>query len=120
LEKILDRATSTCITFAGPEAPALGNWTPQALIDEAASLGEAKRRIEGAEKTIKEVLKTHVTPRLEEYRGELFKLSYTNQERNALDQTKAKAKLLELGGQAALDECMANTEVPTMRFKSLG
>lgn len=120
LVKVFDRATSTLITFAGPETPNFGNWTKQALIDEAATLGEAKRRLETAEKTLKEVLKTKLDEGQLEGRGDIYSFTITNAERYALDQGLAKAALERLDPTGAeLKACMKSSQVPTMRFKEL-
>lgn len=118
LEAILDRAQSTVISFAGPELPQFGNWTLGALVDEAAELGEMEKRAKTARETLKGIIKTKLEGAITA-RGDKYSLDMSNQTRTALNQGKAKAKLLELGGQAALDECMETTEVPTMRFKAL-
>lgn len=115
---LLDKAGSTVITFAGPETPALGNWTIEALVDEAGRLGEMEKRAKAAKDTIKLVIKSKLEGKAEQ-RGDTYELKVGVQNRTALKQDKAKAKLLKLGGQAALDECMETTSVETMRFKEL-
>jgi len=118
LEKVLDRASSTVLSMAAPDLPQFGNWTLETLIDEAALLGEMEKRAKTARETLKGIIKTKLEGATTG-RGDLFSMDLSNQVRYALKQDKAKAKLLELGGQAALDECMETTEVPTMRFRAL-
>jgi hypothetical protein len=115
LEQTLDRASSTLITMAGPDVPNFGNMTPQQLVDEAAIMGEVHRRAEQAQKTFKEVLKTKLEG-AKTLRGDKYEVNITSSPREALDQTKAKEVLTEVG---RLTECMKVTEVDTMRFKEL-
>ena len=120
-DKILMDASDVALHFAGAEFPDMSNKSNGQLIDELGALNAAKNYIEKAEKAMKEVIKGKIRggDLKKQESGEKFAYSIALQERTALNQTAAKAKLLELGGEAVLAECMSTTEVETMRFSDV-
>lgn len=114
---LMRKAGELVIELAGP-TPNLGNLTATGAVDIAGLLNDARKKIEQAEKTYKEILKTKLEGR-PELRGEAYEMSYSPVVREALNQGRAKDKILQLGSQEDLDSCMDVTEVPTMRFKAL-
>lgn len=118
LQRSLDAAASTCLAYAAPEVPALGNLTKTGLLEDFGRLNEARKTIEKTEKIVKERLKSQLDGE-KELRGDNFQLKIEMRPRVALNQERAKAKLLELGGQEALDECMDETSVEFTTVKAL-
>ncbi|MEB3061034.1 hypothetical protein VJJ74_07745, partial [Parvimonas micra] len=100
------------------EVPALENLTEMGLTEELGRLNEARKAIEKTEKIVKERLRAMLGNR-KDMRSDNYTYKREMRPRSALDQTKAKEKLLELGGQEVLDECMSNTEVETVTIKPI-
>jgi hypothetical protein len=112
VQRVVDAAMTTVIAYSAPTVPPLENLTVEGMVEELGYLNEARKKLESVEKTVKERLKSRLGG-LKEVRSDNFTMKYENRARNALDQTKAKAKLEELG---ILPEYMSETEVPTMTF----
>ena len=118
LQLVLDAASQSAIAYAGPTVPELGNLTPEGLNEEFGRLNDARKAIEKVEKIVKERLKSQLDGR-KHLRSDNYDLKIESAARVALDQSAAKAKLLELGGQEALDACMAETMVERVTIKAL-
>lgn len=118
IQRILDDASSTVIAYAAPEVPDLDNLTPQGLNEEFGRLNEARKSLEKTEKIVKERLRALIGDQ-RELRSDNYVYKREARPRYALDQETAKAKLLELGGQKALDECMKSSEVETVTIKPI-
>lgn len=117
--KILQKAIDIALDYHGPEVPELGNQTKFALVDDLGIMKAAIKILEKPENIIKERFKSMLEPNERVIHGDRYKGEIAVSERTALDQTAAKAKLLELGGQEALDACMKTTEVETLRVGEL-
>jgi hypothetical protein len=113
LAKTLDIASQSVIAYSAPEVPPLGNATPEGLLEEFGRLNEARKALEKVEKILKVRLESQLAGR-KELRGDNFNYKKAVQERTALDQTMAKAKLEELG---ILPGYMKTTEVETTTVK---
>lgn len=118
LQRSLDAAAESCLAYAAPEVPALGNLTPQGLLEEFGRLNDARKSIEKTEKIVKERLKSQLDGK-RELRGDNYSLLIEMRPRYALDQGLAKAKLVELGGEDALNECMVSSETEFTIVKPL-
>lgn len=114
--RTIDAATSTVMAYTAPEVPALGNLTVEGMVEELGYLNEARKRLEGVEKIVKERLKSRLGD-LKEVRSDNFTMKYEERPRVALNQGKAKAFFEE---QGCLQEYMDETFVPTMTFKRNG
>jgi hypothetical protein len=113
LQRHIDLATDTALKYAAPEVPAMSNLTPQGLLEDLGNVNVVRKAFETLEKTLKERLKSQLEGK-NELRSDNFNMKLEDRPRTALDQTKAKGKLEELG---ILDDFMATTSVPTMTIK---
>jgi hypothetical protein len=113
LARHIDLATDTALKYAAPEVPAMANLTPQGILEDLGNVNIAKKAFDALEKTLKERLKSQLEGQTE-LRSDNFNMKLENRPRTALDQTKAKGKLEELG---ILDDYMSTTAVPTMTIK---
>ena len=118
IQKTLDLAASTVIAYAAPEVPAVGNLTKFSLLEEFGRLNEARKALEKVEKIVKIRLQSQLDG-AKVLRGDNFEYKCESSDRYALDQSTAKAKLLELGGQEALDACMVSSAVERVTVKPL-
>lgn len=118
VQKVLDACMDTVIAYCASEVPPLGNYTPAGIVDLLGRLNEGRKLLEKTEKILKERT-TAVLDGAKEQRGDNYVYSKSLRPRYALDQTKAKAKLEELGGKEALDECMVESQVETVTIKPL-
>lgn len=116
IQKTMDNASELVIAYSAPEVPALENLTPQGLLEDFGRMNEARKACEKVEKIIRSRFESQLEGK-KELRGDNFHYKKETSERTALDQTKAKAKLVELGGEEALQECMATTEVDRVNVK---
>lgn len=116
LQKTLDHASDLCVKYAAPEVPALGNLTPEGLLEDFGRLNEARKALEKTEKIVRARFESQIDGK-KEMRGDNFNYKKESSPRVALDQTAAKAKLVELGGEAALQECMSSTDVERVTVK---
>ena len=116
IRKALDIATDVAITYAGPEVPPPGNLTCQGLVEELGYINEGKKQLEKLEKILKERLKSR-PDFSKEIKSDNFTMTLEDRTRCALNQTRAKEKLEELG---VLPEFMDESIVPTMTFKRNG
>lgn len=111
-----ERATTTILSYQAKEVPALGNKGESAMIDE---LGEVNELLKDAEK-VKNILKERLASiqggSVVDARGDAYKVEVRSSERTALNQTKAKEVLEEVG---RLQECMSTTEVSAVYIKEL-
>lgn len=115
VKRVIDLAMDTCVAYAAKEVPPLGNLTKEGLVEELGRMNEARKAIERTEKILKERLR----PMLElnaEVRSDNYVLTYESRSRLALNQTKAKEHLEELG---VLADYMDASEVPTMIVKAI-
>ena len=113
ITEVMRRSADTLINYAAKEVPALGNLTPEGLLDELGWINELKKHVEKVEKILKERLKSQTAKK--QLAGDVFKMDITASERTALDQGAAKALLESLGETPP----MKTSEVETMRISRL-
>ena len=113
LQKTLDHASELAISYAAPEVPALGNLTPEGLLEDFGRLNEARKSLEKTEKIVRARFESQIEGR-KEMRGDNFNYKKESSPRYALNQTKVKEVLEELG---RLEECMETTDVERVIVK---
>lgn len=113
LQKTLDHASELAIAYAAPEVPALGNLTPEGLLEDFGRLNEARKSLEKTEKIVRARFESQIEGR-KEMRGDNFTYKKETSPRYALNQTKAKEVLEEVG---RLEECMESTDVERVTVK---
>lgn len=109
------QAADLAIPYYAKEVPALGNLTPQGLVDQ---LGTVKDAIKDLEK-VEGILKGRLESQLEgkrTLRGDSHEMEIRSSERTALNQAKVKEYLTE---QGILEEYMSTTQVNAMYVKRL-
>lgn len=116
LVKTLDHASDLCIKYAAPVVPKLENLTPEGLLEDFGRLNEARKVLEKTEKIVRARFQSQIAGK-KELRGDNFHYQKEVTERTALNQGKAKEKLVELGGDEALQECMDTSEVERVTVK---
>lgn len=114
----MDAATDLAVAYAAPIVPSLENKTPEGLLEDFGRLNAARKQIEKVEKIVKERLGA-LMDGATDLRGDNFVYKKEGRPRTALDQTKAKEKLVELGGPDLLEECMSSSTVETVTVKEI-
>ena len=115
LAKSLDIAMESCIAYAAPEVPLLGNATKEGLTEELGRLNEARKAMEKTEKIVRGRLDALLDGE-RECRGDNFEYKIETTSRYALDQKKAKATL---ESQGVLDDHMVSSEVDRRTVKRI-
>lgn len=113
LQKHLDIAADLAIAYAAPEVPALGNATPQGLVEDLGRVNAARKALEKVEGILKERVSA-VSDGAKKIDADNFVYTKVDRERTALDQTAAKVYLEE---QGVLSQFMVTTQVPTVTVK---
>lgn len=113
LQKHLDIAADLAIAYAAPEVPALGNATPQGLVEDLGRVNAARKALEKVEGILKERVSA-VSDGAKKIDADNFVYTKADRERTALDQTAAKVYLEE---QGVLSQFMVTTQVPTVTVK---
>lgn len=113
LQKTLDHAAQCVIDYAAPEVPALGNLTPEGLLEDFGRLNEARKALEKTEKIVRARFESQIEGK-KEMRGDNFSYKKEVTDRTALNQTKAKAYFEE---QGTLADYMDTTEVERVTVK---
>lgn len=115
LQKDMDVAFEIALSYAAPTIPALGNLTETGLVEELGRVNFARKALEKTEEILKERVKA-ISGGKSAIQSDNFIYTRAESSRTALNQTAAKEKLVELGGQEALDACMATTDVMTTKL----
>jgi hypothetical protein len=115
-----DLATSIMLPYQAPELPLLGNTTPEALVDQIGYLKELQKDAEKVENILWQrlsalqggghPLNSQGIPTPDPCQGDIFSYTVGNQEREMLNQAKAKEILTEIG---RLSECYGAIQVKT-------
>lgn len=115
LAKHLAMASDSAIAYAAPEVPALGNSTPQALVEEFGRVNAARKALEKVEGILKTRIAA-VSDNSKEIRADNFIYKKEDRDRTALNQGAAK-EYFEAAG--ILEEYMTTTSVATVTVKEL-
>lgn len=111
-----EKATTTILSYQAQIVPDLGNRTEAALIDEMGEIKELIKDAEKVEKILKERLASMQGGSIKNSRGDAYMVEVRVSERTALNQTKAKEVLEEVG---RLPECMSTSQVSAVFVKEL-
>ena len=113
IKRYMDICTDIVVAYAAPEVPALGNATPEGLLEELGRINRVKKEVEKVEKILKERISV-VSDGAKKIDSDNFIYTKSGQARVALDQTAAKAYFEKEG---LLADFMKETEVETVRIK---
>ncbi len=114
----MHEAIDDLMWYQQKEFPAMGNKTPEFLVDQVGAFKEIESRIETVTKTLNGIIDSKMKEGERKVKGDFFTMTLTSVTQSRLNTTRARDYIFTHGGVSAVAACTDEIVMEQHRYKA--